>query len=104
MDISTTEIFGPIAALFKFDTVDEVVQRANAACAGLAGHVYSSNLDRVYRISEQIQVGMVGINTDIISNPATPFGGVKESGFSKEGSKYGIEEYMVMKTITILHL
>lgn len=104
MDISTSETFGPVAALFSFDTEQQVVQRANAACVGLAGYVYSGDMDKVYRVAEQMEVGMVGINTGLISDPATPFGGVKESGFGKEGSKYGIDEYMVTKTITISHL
>lgn len=104
MDVSASETFGPVAALFSFDTEEEVIQRANAACVGLAGYVYSGDMDRVYRVAERMEVGMVGINTGLISDPATPFGGVKESGFGKEGSKYGVDEYMVNKTITVSHL
>ncbi|KAJ0368266.1 hypothetical protein COL26b_010917 [Colletotrichum chrysophilum] len=104
MDVAAAETFGPVAALFSFDTEQEVIQRANSCRVGLAGYVYSGDLDRVYRVAEQLEVGMVGINTGLISDPATPFGGVKESGFGKEGSKYGIDEYLVAKTITISHL
>ncbi|KAI8167844.1 putative succinate-semialdehyde dehydrogenase [Colletotrichum sp. SAR 10_70] len=104
MDVAAAETFGPVAALFSFDTEQEVIQRANSCRVGLAGYVYSGDLDRVYRMAEQLEVGMVGINTGLISDPATPFGGVKESGFGKEGSKYGIDEYLVTKTITISHL
>ncbi|KAI8273037.1 putative succinate-semialdehyde dehydrogenase [Colletotrichum sp. SAR11_57] len=104
MDVAAAEAFGPVAALFSFDTEQEVIQRANSCRVGLAGYVYSGDLDRVYRVAEQLEVGMVGINTGLISDPATPFGGVKESGFGKEGSKYGIDEYLVTKTITISHL
>ncbi|KAH9240599.1 hypothetical protein K456DRAFT_1931435 [Colletotrichum gloeosporioides 23] len=104
MDVAAAETFGPVAALFSFDTEQEVIQRANSCRVGLAGYVYSGDLDRVYRVAEQLEVGMVGINTGLISDSATPFGGVKESGFGKEGSKYGIDEYLVTKTITISHL
>ncbi|KAE9566581.1 putative succinate-semialdehyde dehydrogenase [NADP(+)] [Colletotrichum fructicola] len=104
MDVAAAETFGPVAALFSFDTEQEVIQRANSCRVGLAGYVYSGDLDRVYRVAEQLEVGKVGINTGLISDPATPFGGVKESGFGKEGSKYGIDEYLVTKTITISHL
>ncbi|KAF4820948.1 Succinate-semialdehyde dehydrogenase [Colletotrichum siamense] len=104
MNVAAAETFGPVAALFSFDTEQEAIQRANSCRVGLAAYVYSGDLDRVYRVAEQLEVGMVGINTGLISDPATPFGGVKESGFGKEGSKYGIDEYLVTKTITISHL
>jgi succinate-semialdehyde dehydrogenase/glutarate-semialdehyde dehydrogenase len=103
MDVATSETFGPVAALFKFDSEEEVIRRSNAVTVGLAGYVYSSDIDKVYRVAERLRVGMVGINTGLISDSATPFGGVKESGFGKEGSKYGIDEYVITKTITIAH-
>lgn len=100
MSVATEETFGPVAALFPFTTEAEVVELANRAEVGLAGYVYSRDLQRLYRIAEALEVGMVGVNTGIISDVAAPFGGVKESGFGREGSKYGIAEYQNIKTIT----
>ncbi|UNI23483.1 succinate semialdehyde dehydrogenase NADP+ linked [Purpureocillium takamizusanense] len=100
MAIASEETFGPVAALFPFKTEKEVVDMANNAEVGLAGYFFSRDLQRVHRIAEALEVGMVGINTGIISDPAAPFGGVKESGFGREGSKYGIGEYQITKMIT----
>ncbi|KFH43499.1 Glutarate-semialdehyde dehydrogenase-like protein [Hapsidospora chrysogenum ATCC 11550] len=101
MAIASEETFGPVAGLFPFETEDEVVKMANQADVGLAGYFFSRDLERVYRVAEALDVGMVGVNTGIISDPASPFGGVKHSGFGREGSRYGIEEYQVIKTITL---
>ena len=101
MELASEETFGPVAGLFKFDTEEEVIKAANAANVGLAGYFFSRDLERVYRVAEALEVGMVGVNTGLISDPASPFGGVKFSGFGREGSKYGIEEYQTIKTITI---
>ncbi|KAM3415676.1 hypothetical protein BST61_g9194 [Cercospora zeina] len=101
MKISSEETFGPVAALFPFETEKEVVELANAAEVGLAGYFFSKDIQRCYRVAEHLQFGMVGINTGIISDPAAPFGGVKHSGFGREGSKYGIDEYIVVKTMTL---
>ncbi|GAM88442.1 hypothetical protein ANO11243_064750 [Dothideomycetidae sp. 11243] len=101
MQLSKEETFGPVAGLFKFDTEAEVVKLANAAEVGLAGYFYSNDVRRIYRMAEALEVGMVGVNTGIISDPAAPFGGVKQSGFGREGSKYGIEEYMITKMVTL---
>jgi len=101
MKLSSEETFGPIAGLFKFDTEAEVVKLANAAEVGLAGYFFSQDLHRCYRVAEALEVGMVGVNTGLISDPAAPFGGVKHSGFGREGSKYGIEEYMITKMVTL---
>jgi succinate-semialdehyde dehydrogenase/glutarate-semialdehyde dehydrogenase len=101
MQLAQEETFGPVAGLFKFDTEAEVVELANAADVGLAGYFFSKDVHRVYRVAEALEVGMVGVNTGLISDPAAPFGGVKESGFGREGSLLGIEEYMVTKTITL---
>ncbi|KAF2151934.1 succinic semialdehyde dehydrogenase [Myriangium duriaei CBS 260.36] len=101
MKLHSEETFGPVAGLFKFDTEAEVVKLANAAEVGLAGYFYSNDVQRVYRIAEALEVGMVGVNTGLISDPAAPFGGVKQSGFGREGSKYGIEEYMITKMVTL---
>lgn len=100
MELASEETFGPVAGLFKFDTEEEVVRQANASDVGLAGYFFSRDLERVYRVAESLEVGMVGINTGLISDPAAPFGGVKFSGFGREGSKYGIDEYQIIKMIT----
>lgn len=95
MAIASEETFGPVAGLFPFETEEEVVKVANATPVGLAGYFFSKDLQRVYRVAEALDVGMVGVNTGLISDPASPFGGVKESGFGREGSKYGCDEYLV---------
>lgn len=100
MDLASEETFGPVAGLFKFDTEEEVVKIANSAEVGLAGYFFSKDIQRVFRVAEALEVGMVGVNTGLISDAAAPFGGVKESGFGREGSKYGISEYQVTKMIT----
>jgi len=100
MDLAKEETFGPVAGLFKFDSEEEVVKIANSAEVGLAGYFFSRDLQRIYRVAEALEVGMVGVNTGLISDVAAPFGGVKESGFGREGSKYGVGEYQVIKTIT----
>ncbi|KIV94667.1 hypothetical protein PV10_02411 [Exophiala mesophila] len=101
MAIASEETFGPVAGIFPFDTEKEVVAWANAAEVGLAGYFFSRDVGRIYRVAEALEVGMVGVNTGLISDPASPFGGVKESGFGREGSKYGIDEYTVIKSVTI---
>jgi succinate-semialdehyde dehydrogenase/glutarate-semialdehyde dehydrogenase len=100
MEIARCETFGPVAALFGFDTEEDVIKMANDSEVGLAGYLYTQDVDRAWRVSNRLDVGMVGVNTGLISDPATPFGGIKESGFGKEGSKYGIEDYTVLKTVT----
>ncbi|CUS09826.1 unnamed protein product [Tuber aestivum] len=100
MRIHREETFGPIAALFRFNSENEVVDLANEAEVGLAGYFFSSDIARIWRVAEALEVGMVGANTGLISDVASPFGGVKESGFGREGSKYGIDEYTVIKSIT----
>lgn len=100
MDLASEETFGPVAGLFKFETEEEVVRIANSAEVGLAGYFFSKDIQRVYRVAEALEVGMVGVNTGLISDPAAPFGGVKESGFGREGSKYGVGEYQTIKMIT----
>ena len=83
------------------DTEAEVVQLANDADVGLAGYFFSKDLQRCHRVAEALQFGMIGINTGLISDAASPFGGVKHSGFGREGSKYGIDEYLTIKTMTV---
>ncbi|KAJ8106371.1 hypothetical protein ONZ43_g7087 [Nemania bipapillata] len=100
MAIACEETFGPVAGLFPFETEQEVVDLANAAEVGLAGYFFSKDFERITRVAETLEVGMVGVNTGLISDAASPFGGVKQSGFGREGSRYGIEEYQHIKTIT----
>ena len=100
MAVSSEETFGPVAGLFKFETEEEVVKMANTSELGLAGYFYSRDTLRVHRVAEALEVGMVGVNTGLVSDVAAPFGGVKESGFGREGSKYGIAEYQVIKMVT----
>jgi succinate-semialdehyde dehydrogenase/glutarate-semialdehyde dehydrogenase len=100
MALASEETFGPVAGLFPFETEAEVVELANRSEVGLAGYFFSRDLERVYRVAESLEVGMVGVNTGLISDAAAPFGGVKESGFGREGSLYGIAEYQVVKTVT----
>jgi len=95
--IKHEETFGPICALFKFSTEEEVIEEANDTPFGLASYFYSENIRRCQRIAEAIEAGMVGINTGLISNAAAPFGGVKYSGIGREGSKHGLDEYMEIK-------
>ncbi|KAI9834614.1 MAG: succinate semialdehyde dehydrogenase NADP+ linked [Phylliscum demangeonii] len=101
MQLAREETFGPVAAIFPFETEAQVVRLANETEVGLAAYLYARDLARVGRVAEALDVGMVGVNTGVISDVAAPFGGVKFSGFGREGSKYGIEEYQVVKTITM---
>lgn len=97
MDVARNEIFGPIAAIIGFDSEDEVVAVANDTEYGLVSYIYTRDLARAWRVSDALEYGMVGINEVAISNEVAPFGGVKESGFGREGSKYGIDENLDMK-------
>ncbi|KAL2849933.1 Aldehyde/histidinol dehydrogenase [Aspergillus pseudoustus] len=99
MKVATEETFGPLAALAKFKTEDEVVRRANNCEVGLASYLITSDLGKAYRVSERLEFGMVAINTGVISDWAAPFGGVKHSGMGREGSKYGIDDYVNIKTV-----
>ncbi|CAK7224834.1 succinate semialdehyde dehydrogenase NADP+ linked [Sporothrix curviconia] len=101
MKIASEETFGPVAGLFRFSSEAEALQLANSTPYGLAAYVFSRDVHRAWRVARSLDVGMVGLNTGIISDAAAPFGGVKSSGFGREGSKYGIEEYMSVKTITL---
>ncbi len=97
MAVAKEETFGPLAPLFRFKTEEEAVRLANDTEFGLAAYFYSRDLGRVWRVAEQVEYGIVGINTGIISTEVAPFGGVKESGTGREGSKYGIEDYLEIK-------
>jgi len=101
MAFAREEIFGPVAPIFKFATEDEVVRLANDTEFGLAAYFYARDLGRVFRVAEELEYGMVCINDGILSTEVAPFGGVKESGVGREGSKYGIDEYVEIKYITL---
>ena len=97
MLVAKEEIFGPVAPLFKFETEAEAIQMANDTEFGLASYFYSKDISRVWRVGEALEYGMVGINTGAISNEMSPFGGIKSSGLGREGSQYGIEDYLEIK-------
>jgi succinate-semialdehyde dehydrogenase/glutarate-semialdehyde dehydrogenase len=101
MAFATEEIFGPVAPIFKFSTEAEVIELANATEFGLASYFYARDLGRVFRVAEELEYGMVCVNDGILSTEVAPFGGVKESGIGREGSKYGIEEFIEIKYITL---
>ncbi|GAP60759.1 succinate-semialdehyde dehydrogenase [NADP(+)] GabD [Arthrobacter sp. Hiyo1] len=100
-EISRTEIFGPVAPITVFDTEDEVIHLANDTEWGLVGYVFTQDLDKAARFSAALEVGMVGVNTGIVSNPAAPFGGVKQSGLGREGGRVGIDEFLEYKYTAI---
>lgn len=95
------EVFGPSAPIFKFETEEEVVKLANSTKMGLAAYFYTSNMSRVFRMADSLQYGMVGANSGSVSLAEAPFGGVKESGMGREGSKYGLDDYLQIKAIHI---
>jgi succinate-semialdehyde dehydrogenase/glutarate-semialdehyde dehydrogenase len=99
--VARDETFGPLAPIFKFTTEDEVIGWANATEYGLASYFYTRDLGRAFRVSEALKYGMVGINEGLITTEVAPFGGVKESGMGKEGSKYGLDDYMDVKYVCI---
>jgi succinate-semialdehyde dehydrogenase / glutarate-semialdehyde dehydrogenase len=99
MKIFREETFGPVAPLFAFSTDDEVIELANRTEFGLASYFYSRDLARAWRVAEALEYGMVGINTGLITTEVAPFGGVKQSGLGREGSMYGIDEYVEIKYI-----
>ncbi|HEX7647235.1 MAG TPA: NAD-dependent succinate-semialdehyde dehydrogenase [Noviherbaspirillum sp.] len=101
MKVMQEETFGPVAAVAKFRTEEEAIAAANNTEFGLASYFYSRDIGRVWRVAEKLEYGMVGINTGLISNEVAPFGGVKQSGLGREGSKYGIDEYLEMKYLCI---
>jgi succinate-semialdehyde dehydrogenase / glutarate-semialdehyde dehydrogenase len=100
-DVACTEIFGPIAAIQRFDSEAEVVARANATDFGLAGYVFSESIDRALNVADRLETGLVGINQGLPSNAAAPFGGVKQSGLGREGSGEGLEEYQSVRFYNI---
>ena len=100
-EVLRTEIFGPVAVVIPFDTESEVIAIANDTPWGLVGYVATSDISRALRIADVLEVGMLGVNTGIVSNPAAPFGGVKESGIGREGGRIGIEEYLEYRYVAL---
>jgi succinate-semialdehyde dehydrogenase/glutarate-semialdehyde dehydrogenase len=104
MRVAREEIFGPVAALTRFDDEAEAIRLANATEYGLAAYFYTRDLARIWRVGEALEYGMVGINTGIIGSEAAPFGGMKQSGLGREGSRYGIDEYLEIKYLCVAGL
>jgi len=104
MQLARCEIFGPIAPIFTFKNEEEAIILANATEYGLAGYFYSRDLARVWRVAEALECGMVGVNTGFISNAASPFGGIKESGYGREGSHHGLNDYLALKYLCVAGL
>ena len=101
MAIAREETFGPVAPLFRFETEADAIRMANATEFGLAAYFYGRDIGRIFRVAEALEYGIVGVNTGVISTEVAPFGGVKESGIGREGSKYGIEDYLVVKYLCL---
>jgi succinate-semialdehyde dehydrogenase/glutarate-semialdehyde dehydrogenase len=97
MELSCEETFGPVVPVFRFSSEDEVIREANDTPFGLAGYFYSNDVKRIWRVASALETGLVGINEGAISAPAAPFGGVKESGYGREGSHWGLDEYLHTK-------
>jgi succinate-semialdehyde dehydrogenase/glutarate-semialdehyde dehydrogenase len=95
------ETFGPVAPLFRFKTEEEAMALANDSEFGLAAYFYARDVGRIFRVAEAIEAGIIGINEGIISTEEAPFGGVKQSGLGREGSKYGIEDYLEVKYLAL---
>ena len=101
MRVAREETCGPVAPLFRFKTEEEAIALANATEFGLASYFYSRDIGRIFRVGEALEYGMVGVNTGLISNEVAPFGGIKQSGLGREGSKYGLEEYLEVKYLCL---
>lgn len=101
MKIAQEETFGPVAPIIKFETEEEAIALANDTPFGLASYVYTNDISRFYRTSENLDYGMVGVNTGLISTETAPFGGIKQSGFGREGSQYGIDDYLDIKLVCV---
>ncbi len=104
MKVAREETFGPLAPLFKFETEEQAIAMANDTEFGLASYFYTRDLGRIFRVAEGLEYGMVGINAGIISSEVAPFGGVKQSGLGREGSRYGIEDYLELKYLCLAGL
>jgi succinate-semialdehyde dehydrogenase / glutarate-semialdehyde dehydrogenase len=100
-ELMTTEVFGPVAPIIPFDDEDDVIDCANDTDWGLVGYLFTQDVDRAFDLSERLEVGMVGVNTGLVSNPAAPFGGVKQSGLGREGGRVGIDEFLEYKYLAV---
>ncbi|MBY3178004.1 NAD-dependent succinate-semialdehyde dehydrogenase [Rhizobium leguminosarum] len=101
MKVAREETFGPVAPLFRFDTVEDVINQANDTEFGLAAYFYAGDLKKVWRVAEALEYGMIGINTGLMSSETAPFGGIKQSGLGREGSRHGADDYLEMKYLCI---
>ncbi|TCM65726.1 NAD-dependent succinate-semialdehyde dehydrogenase [Rhizobium sp. BK068] len=101
MKVATEETFGPVAPLFKFETEEQVVEMANNTEFGLASYFFAKDVSKIFRVAEELEYGMVGINTGLISTEVAPFGGIKQSGQGREGSKYGLDDYTEIKYLCL---
>ncbi|RWN85898.1 MAG: NAD-dependent succinate-semialdehyde dehydrogenase [Mesorhizobium sp.] len=101
MLVSTEETFGPVAPLFRFETEEDVIELANNTVFGLASYFFSKDVSKIFRVAEALEYGMVGVNTGLISTEVAPFGGIKQSGLGREGSKYGLEDYTEIKYLCL---
>ncbi|MDE4618731.1 NAD-dependent succinate-semialdehyde dehydrogenase [Sinorhizobium meliloti] len=101
MLVSTEETFGPVAPLFKFETEEDVIELANNTEFGLASYFFSKDVSKIFRVAEALEYGMVGVNTGLISTEVAPFGGIKQSGLGREGSKYGLDDYTEIKYLCL---
>jgi succinate-semialdehyde dehydrogenase/glutarate-semialdehyde dehydrogenase len=104
MTVAVDETFGPVAPLIRFSSEDEVIRMANDTSYGLAAYFFARDVGRIFRVSEALEYGMVGINTGLISSEVAPFGGVKQSGIGREGSRYGMDEYLEIKYLCMAGL
>jgi succinate-semialdehyde dehydrogenase / glutarate-semialdehyde dehydrogenase len=101
MKVHSEETFGPVVSLFRVESEEEAIQLANDTRCGLAAYFYARDAGRIWRVGEALEYGMVGINTGLISTAVAPFGGIKESGLGREGSKYGLHEFLEVKYLCI---
>jgi len=101
MKVAREETFAPLAPVFKFESIDEVIALANDTEFGLAAYFFANNLRQVWKVVEALDYGMVGVNTGLISTELAPFGGVKQSGFGREGSMYGLDDFLSMKYVCL---
>lgn len=101
MRVMQEEIFGPVAPIVRFDTDEQVIRMANDTPYGLAAYFYSRDIGRIFRAAEALEYGMVGVNTGVLGTAVAPFGGVKESGIGREGSRHGLDEFMELKFVAL---
>ena len=101
LELACFEIFGPVCAVYRVESEAEIIELANSTPYGLAAYVYTRDVGRVHRISEALDFGMIGVNAPMVGSPATPFGGVKESGIGREGGKWGVEEFTELKFVLL---